>query len=113
MKTFLKLSMLVFFISLLTTSCKKDDPLTDLDKIEHELKSFASDRNITKCSIREFQSNGNIEVISESPFSFSNGFIMVSKMYGLNTVEFRYNLLNLYNYYKADRNILYLEFVKN
>ena len=113
MKTLVKMSVVVLFISFLSTSCKKDESLSDLDTIEQELKSFTSNKNITKCTIREFQSNGYFDVISESPFSSSNGFIVVTRAYPSSSVEYRYNLLNLYNYYKGERNILYLEFVKN
>ena len=40
MKTLLKISIFVLFVSILTISCKKDDPPTDLDKVEAGLNSF-------------------------------------------------------------------------
>jgi hypothetical protein len=113
MKTFLKMSILVLFITFLTTSCEKDENLTDLDKIELELKTFASNNNLTRCTIREFRNDDWVEEVKESTFSFSNGFIVVNKEYPSVSLEFRYNLLNLYTYRAFDNSVLFLEFVKN
>jgi hypothetical protein len=92
----------------LTMSCSKDESLTDLDKIEIELSTFAQSKNITKCSIWELSNDAHYRVIEVSAFKFSNGFISV-----YNSIEYRYNLLYLYNYRVDNNNVLVLEFVRN
>ena len=110
MKTIKRFSIFIFII-LMTLSCKKNDEMTDLDKIELELKAFVADNNLTKCSIREFQNGTWEDFITESSFSFSNGFILVNKVYPTVTLELRYNLINLYSFRNSD-GILFMEFIK-
>ncbi len=113
MKTLLKCSLIILFLSAITTSCKKDENLTDRDKIEIELKEFVESHNITKCSIREFQNGTYSDVVYESTFKFDSGFIIVSQSYPVTSIETRYNLLYLYSYRISYGNILSMEFVKN
>ncbi|MDY0344720.1 MAG: hypothetical protein RBR28_14175 [Lentimicrobium sp.] len=113
MKTLLKMSIVVLFVSFLTMSCEKDENLTELDKIELEVKTFASNNKLTRCTIREHQGDSWVELVRESPFTFSNGFIVANQVYPSATKEVRYNLLNLYSYQKADNSVLFLEIVKD
>lgn len=113
MKTLVKCSLFILFFSVISTSCKEDENITDQEKIENELKSFVESHNITKCSIREFNNGTYEDVIYQSTFKFSNGFIVVDKVFPTVTQEYRYNLLYLYNYRISDNNILFMEFVKN
>ncbi|HAH60403.1 MAG TPA: hypothetical protein DCL86_19890 [Bacteroidales bacterium] len=75
------MSIVVLFVSFLTVSCEKVENLTEPDKTEPEVKSFASNNKLTRCTIREHQSDSWVELVRESPFAFSNGFIVANQVY--------------------------------
>jgi hypothetical protein len=112
MKTFLKISIFVFFVSILTISCKKEEAQTDLDKIEAGLTSFVESNQLTKCTIMEYTSNSYFYVVGASTFKISNGFISVYVGSLNQATEYRYNLHYLYNYSK-DGDLLSLVFIMN
>ncbi len=71
--------------------------ITDIDKIEAELKNIVEENNVTKCTIYVYQSDFSQRVIySNMDFSISNGFIVLTG-YNLNAekYEIRYSLLYL------------------
>jgi len=112
MKTLLKISIFILFVSILTISCTKDEDQTDLDKIEAGLTSFVESNKLTKCTIMEYTSNSSFYVVGASTFKISNGFISVYVGSPNQATEYRYNLQYLYNY-SMDGNILSLVFSRN
>lgn len=71
--------------------------VTDIDKIETELKRVINENGVTKCTIFVYQPDLTQKVImSNVDFIVSNGFLVISG-YNLNNEKFeiRYNLLYL------------------
>lgn len=74
--------------------------LTDMDKIEAELKRVVEENGITKCTIYVYQPDLTQKVIySNLDFTISNGCLVISG-YNLDNekYEIRYNLLYLSDY---------------
>lgn len=86
------------FVPLLA-SCESE-PITDLAKIEKELKTVIKNNAITKCSIITYDSNLNEKAIyTNSDFSIKSGSIVIIALHiSGEKYEQRYNLLNLSNY---------------
>jgi hypothetical protein len=101
--------ILIFFLfTLITIACEKEDFSSDREIIESELKSIVNEEGITKCDIIEFYNNAWHTTITNSSFSFSNGFIIVYNSDPNFTIQYRYNLSFLYSYnFAGDKIFLY------
>ena len=109
MKKILILSV-VLYTMVLTTSCQKEDLLTDRDKIEAELLEFTKSNNITLCTIYEFRGSSWVQRFQNSEFSLSNGFITVNQGHPITGTKYTFNLSYLYSFRIID-NVLILEFI--
>ena len=109
MKKVLILSV-VLYTMVLTTSCQKEDLLTDRDKIEAELLEFTKSNNITLCTIYEFRGSSWVQRFQNSEFSLSNGFITVNQGHPITGTKYTFNLAFLYSFRIID-NVLILEFI--
>jgi len=90
----------VLLVLLISFAGCESEPVTDIAKIEKELKTVVKDNGITKCSV--VMRNYNYQASEEfynSDFTISNGSLII---HGVNylgaTSEKRYNLLNLSSY---------------
>lgn len=110
MKTSIKITLLVL-LPLFIIACEKKDLFSDREKIESELKSITESEGLTKCNITEFYDNSRHSTITNSPFSFSNGFIIVYNIDSNPILQYRYNLTFLYSYHFA-ADILFLDFIR-
>jgi hypothetical protein len=92
---------------LVSLSACESEPITDISKIEKELKAVVKDNGITKCSVIVYDSNLSPKVVySNTDFSISNGSLVISgKLISGNNYEQRYNLLYLSNYVFSDNYI--------
>jgi hypothetical protein len=89
----------------------ENEPITDIAKIEKELKIVVKDHGITKCSVvvRDNSSNAIIE-FSNTDFIVNNGCLIVfGTNYAGTKYEKRYNLLYL-STYEFSGNFMYLYF---
>jgi len=103
MKNIIKLSViLLMFISF---SACEDEPVTDIAKIEKELKAVVKDKGITKCSILVMYGGSVYTEYSNVNFSISGGFVIVTDNSNSNTIEVRYNLLYLSKYFTDSKGI--------
>ncbi len=103
MKNIIKFSViLLMFISF---SACEDEPVTDIAKIEKELKAVVKDKGITKCSIVVMSGESVYTEYSNVNFSISGGFVIVTDNSNSNTIEVRYNLLYLSKYFTDSKGI--------
>jgi hypothetical protein len=90
---------LFFFVLLTIVSCKKNEMLTDTQRIENELKSAVQNNSVTKCNIYLFATTSSVSAHNDVSFEISDGFIIVKKNIDVyNAIEYRYNLLFLSKY---------------
>lgn len=99
MKNLIKYTPIILLCFVLLASCESE-PITDLAKIEKELKTVIKNNAITKCSIITYDSNLNEKAIyTNSDFSIKSGSIVIIALHiSGEKYEQRYNLLNLSNY---------------
>lgn len=106
--------IIALFIVIIAISCQKEESLTTHERIQNELKSFVSKNKITKCTIKEYDSDSWRYVVNERAFSFNNGFIVVDNL-SLDNEKISFNLNYLYSYtkyYNGLQDVLLLELVK-
>lgn len=101
MRKLLKLGILLIAITFFV-SCSNNEPenLTDIDKIEANLKKVVDANGVTKCTIFVSLSDSTQkELYSDVDFSISNGFLVISGN-DINNKKFEisYNLLYLSTY---------------
>ena len=98
MKNLVRFSVLLVF--LISFAGCESEPVTDIAKIEKELKAVVKDNGITKCSVVERGNNYQAsEVFYNADFTISNGSIIIhGENYLGATSEKRYNLLQLTSY---------------
>ena len=96
---------------LISFSACESEPITDIGKIEKELKTVVKDNGITKCSVIVYDSNLSPKVVySNTDFSITNGsLVIVADHVSGGKYEQRYNLLYLSNYEFSD-GYIYLYF---
>lgn len=100
-----------FLLALITIACEKEDFSSDREKTESELKSIIQSEGITRCNVSEFYNNSWQTTITNSPLTFSNGFVIVYDIDQYYTNQYRYNLSFLYSYHFAG-DIIFLNFIK-
>jgi len=83
----------------------KDEPLTDIEKIEKELKEVVKEKGITKCSIVVMYGESTYTEYSNVSFSIGGGFVIVTDNSNSNAIEVRYNLLYLSKYFTDSKGI--------
>jgi len=90
----------VFFVLLISFAGCESEPVTDIAKIEMELKAVVKDNEIKKCSVVERGNNYQAsEVYYNADFTISNGSLIIHWINYLGaTSERRYNLLQLSSY---------------
>ena len=89
MKKKIVFGICVFILSAVFMSCEKE-PVTDIAKIEKELKSVIKENGITKCNIVLLYGEKTYREHRSADFSIKGGFLAVDSD--------RYNLLYLSKY---------------
>jgi len=95
---------------LISVSCEKEIPVTDIEKIEKELKEFVNNNEITKCNIILMYGESTYIEHEDADFSIGGGFVIVKASANGGTYEDRYNLLYLSRYRLSINNKLGLYF---
>jgi len=103
MKNIIKLSIILLMF-ILFSGCK-DEPVTDIEKIEKGLKEVVKEKGITKCSIVVMYGESTYTEYSNVSFSIDGGFVIVTDNSNSNTIEVRYNLLYLSKYFTDSKGI--------
>jgi ABC-type lipopolysaccharide export system ATPase subunit len=98
MKNLVRFSILL--VLLISFAGCESEPITDIAKIEKELKAVVKDHGITRCSVvvRDYNFQAKEEFYN-TDFTISNGSIIVHGVnYSGAKSERRYNLLQLSSY---------------
>ena len=98
MKNLVRFSILL--VLLISFAGCESEPITDIAKIENELKTVVKDNRITMCSVvvRDYNYQAK-EVFYQAEFTISNGCIIIHGVnYSGDPSEKRYNLLQLQSY---------------
>ena len=103
MKNIIKLSIILLMF-ILFSGCK-DEPVTDIEKIEKGLKEVVKEKGITKCSIVVMYGESTYTEYSNVSFSIGGGFVIVTDNSNSNAIEVRYNLLCLSKYFTDSKGI--------
>ena len=108
MRNVIKLSI-ILLLSISFFSCEKE-PITDIAKIEKELKTVIKDKGFTKCSIIVMYGETTYTEHSDVKFTINGGFVIVKAYVNNTPYEERYNLLYLSKYMIGTDNKLALYF---
>ncbi len=90
----------LFFVS-----CQEDEAITDLAKIEENLKDYVRETNVSKCTITIVQGDRSNFDPQPVEFEIEDGFLIVKQ-----DSYARYNLLYLLQYYISSDGYLQLTF---
>ncbi len=99
-QTGLLLLPIMFFIS-----CQEDEVITDLVKIEENLKNYVAEHNVSTCSIWFVEGDRYFVGYDRVKFEIEDGFLKVDE-----APYVSYNLLYLLQYYKNDDGNLEITF---
>ena len=83
---------------LVSFSACENEPITDIAKIEKELKTVVKDNGFTKCSVVGMHGESAYTEHDDVDFTISGGFVVVTAYANGGTYEDRYNLLYLSKY---------------
>jgi len=103
MKNLIRFSLVL--VLLVSFSACEPEPVTDITKIEKELKTVVKEKGITKCSIVVMYGETIHTEYSNIDFTINGGFIVVKDNSNSNAIEVRYNLLYLSKYFTDSKGI--------
>ena len=83
---------------LISFSACESEPITDITKIEKELKTVVKDKGFTKCSVVVMYGESTYTEHSDVDFTINGGFVVVTAYANGRTYEDRYNLLFMSKY---------------
>lgn len=105
MRNVIKLSI-ILLLSISFFSCEQE-PVTDIAKIEKELKTVIKEKGLTKCSIVVMYGESTYTEYSNIDFTISGGFVIVNDNSNNNVIQVRYNLLYLSKYFTDTKGIAF------